>query len=201
MPDPVFSPTLHQPHLPNERLCSSSYRSSFDNCQGWSKRKPPIHLHLSLPNTPRKPRPPSLAHPAEGLSTAYIAAPSTAPVYHFESASWWLTFTASLLGILAATAIYFLNWKTVNILSDSQLCLVMQDDFTSSLNSDNWIPEQHRYQPCHQLLLWQQCLAVRVMPSHGIWCLHSLSFSLLSSLCFVSVPLSQRVPTVNIIQL
>jgi hypothetical protein len=79
----------------------------------------------------------SLAHPAEGLLTAYIAAPSTAPICRFESASWWPTFTTTLLGILAAAAICFLNWKNVNILSDSQLCLVMQDDFTSSLNSDN----------------------------------------------------------------
>ncbi|KAG1765561.1 concanavalin A-like lectin/glucanase [Suillus occidentalis] len=55
-----------------------------------------------------------------------------------ESASWWLTFAAILLGILAAAALCFEGWKSVNVLSDSQLCLVMQDDFADSLDSNNW---------------------------------------------------------------
>ncbi|KAG0698422.1 glycoside hydrolase family 16 protein [Suillus ampliporus] len=55
-----------------------------------------------------------------------------------ETASWWVTFLAMMLGILAAAALCFEGYKSVNILTDSQLCLVMQDDFTGSLDSDNW---------------------------------------------------------------
>jgi hypothetical protein len=43
------------------------------------------------------------------------------------------------MGLLGAAALCFEEWQTVNILTDSQLCLVMQDDFTgSSIDSDYW---------------------------------------------------------------
>ncbi|KAG2148227.1 glycoside hydrolase family 16 protein [Suillus bovinus] len=55
-----------------------------------------------------------------------------------ESGSWWLTFLVALLGVLAAAALCFRGWITTDILSDSQLCIVMDDDFDSSLDSTNW---------------------------------------------------------------
>ncbi|KAG2097727.1 glycoside hydrolase family 16 protein [Suillus discolor] len=55
-----------------------------------------------------------------------------------ESGSWWLTFFAALLGVLIAAALCFRGWESVDLLSDSQLCLVMQDDFDSSIDPNNW---------------------------------------------------------------
>ncbi|KAG1787577.1 glycoside hydrolase family 16 protein [Suillus plorans] len=55
-----------------------------------------------------------------------------------ESGSWWLTFVAALLGVLVAAALCFRGWQSVDLLSDSQLCLVMQDDFDSSIDPNNW---------------------------------------------------------------
>lgn len=45
---------------------------------------------------------------------------------------------AALLGVLIAAALCFRGWENVDLLSDSQLCLVMQDDFDSSIDSNNW---------------------------------------------------------------
>jgi len=40
---------------------------------------------------------------------------------------------------LGAAAICYLDWGTVNILTDSQLCIVLEEDFTSSsLDSNSW---------------------------------------------------------------
>lgn len=55
-----------------------------------------------------------------------------------ESGSWWLTFVAALLGVLIAAALCFRGWESVDLLSDSQLCIVMQDDFDSSIDPNNW---------------------------------------------------------------
>lgn len=57
----------------------------------------------------------------------------------WETASWWVTFLAIVIGIVAAGALCFHNWSTVNLIADNHLCIVMQDDFTGdSLDSDNW---------------------------------------------------------------
>ncbi|KAG1733861.1 glycoside hydrolase family 16 protein [Suillus paluster] len=55
-----------------------------------------------------------------------------------SKSSWWITFIIMILGLLGAGALCYEGYKGVNILTDSQLCLVMQDDFTGSLDSDNW---------------------------------------------------------------
>jgi len=57
----------------------------------------------------------------------------------WEKASWWVTFIAMLLGVLAAAALCYEGWTSVNILTASQLCSVMDDNFDgSSLSSDYW---------------------------------------------------------------
>ena len=61
------------------------------------------------------------------------------PHRRWESASWWITFLTVVAGLLGAAAICYLDWGTVNILTDSQLCIVLEEDFTSSsLDSNSW---------------------------------------------------------------
>ncbi|KAG1883747.1 glycoside hydrolase family 16 protein [Suillus subluteus] len=56
-----------------------------------------------------------------------------------ETGSWWVTFVTVILGFLAAAALCFQGWNSVNVLEDSQLCIVMDDEFsTGSLDDTNW---------------------------------------------------------------
>ncbi|KAG1852876.1 hypothetical protein DFJ58DRAFT_790396 [Suillus subalutaceus] len=56
-----------------------------------------------------------------------------------ETGSWWVTFVAVILGFLAAAALCFKGWNGVNVLEDSQLCIVMDEEFSAgSLDDTNW---------------------------------------------------------------
>ncbi|KAF9493658.1 concanavalin A-like lectin/glucanase [Pleurotus eryngii] len=57
------------------------------------------------------------------------------------SLSWWSTLFLILLGIIGAALICFIGISSVNTLSDSQLCLVMDDSFGGGISDDNWIHE------------------------------------------------------------
>lgn len=56
-----------------------------------------------------------------------------------ERASKWLTFAGLLLGIVVAGILVFRGSQTVHILQSSQLCIVLDDDFSGgSLDTGTW---------------------------------------------------------------
>ncbi|KAF7307707.1 Glycoside hydrolase family 16 protein [Mycena kentingensis (nom. inval.)] len=89
---------------------------------------------------------------AIGLSTPPVPAPSTrleaklsknekpwlqraAPR---ERASWWLTFFSMFLGLAGAAALCYFGYTGVDKFNDSELCLVMQDDFATLDLQNKW---------------------------------------------------------------
>lgn len=52
--------------------------------------------------------------------------------------SWYLTVLMFFLGVLGAAAICFFGFRSVPVLPDSDLCLVMDEDFSNGLNSQYW---------------------------------------------------------------
>lgn len=93
---------------------------------------------IALPLPQKKPLPTTrLKQKLTKLDKPWLA--RNRPTRRCEIASWWVTVIAIIMGLLGAAALCFEQWQTVNILTDSQLCLVMQDDFTgSSIDSDYW---------------------------------------------------------------
>jgi hypothetical protein len=93
---------------------------------------------LALPLPQKKPLPTTrLKSKLTSADKPWLASKRSSK--RWETASWWVTFLAIIIGLLAAAALCFLGWGSVNLLTDSQLCLVMQDDFTgSSVDTDNW---------------------------------------------------------------
>jgi hypothetical protein len=58
---------------------------------------------------------------------------------NLERASKWVTFAGLLIGILVAAILVFRGYQTVHILQNSQLCIVLDDDFTGgSLDTSTW---------------------------------------------------------------
>ena len=56
-----------------------------------------------------------------------------------ERASKWVTFAGLLLGIVVAAILIFRGYQTVHILQNSQLCIVLDDDFSGgSLDTSTW---------------------------------------------------------------
>ncbi|KII85577.1 glycoside hydrolase family 16 protein [Plicaturopsis crispa FD-325 SS-3] len=51
---------------------------------------------------------------------------------------WWLTFSMILLGLCGAGALAWSGTRNVFVIKDSQLCLVMQDDFDTLDLTNNW---------------------------------------------------------------
>ncbi|KAF9234329.1 glycoside hydrolase family 16 protein [Melanogaster broomeanus] len=56
-----------------------------------------------------------------------------------ERASKWVTFGGLLLGVIVAAVVVFRGYQSVHILQDSQLCLVLDDEFNEgSLDTNTW---------------------------------------------------------------
>ncbi|KAH0828623.1 glucan 1,3-beta-glucosidase [Lanmaoa asiatica] len=56
-----------------------------------------------------------------------------------ERASKWVTFAGLLLGIIVAAVLVFRGYKTVHLLQNSQLCIVLDDEFSDgSLDTNSW---------------------------------------------------------------
>ena len=56
-----------------------------------------------------------------------------------ERASKWVTFGGLLIGIIVAAILVFRGYQSVHILENSQLCIVLDDDFTGgSLDTNSW---------------------------------------------------------------
>ncbi|KAF5373843.1 hypothetical protein D9758_000696 [Tetrapyrgos nigripes] len=56
-----------------------------------------------------------------------------------ERASWWLTVICIVLGFIGAAVLCYFGATTIDLLDESQLCQVLNEDFSSgSLNTDIW---------------------------------------------------------------
>nr|GAT50240.1 glycoside hydrolase family 16 protein [Mycena chlorophos] len=58
-----------------------------------------------------------------------------------QRVSWWLTFACMLLGVAGAAALCFFGIEGVEKFSDSQLCMVLNDDFSTFDLSNTWTRE------------------------------------------------------------
>ncbi|KAG2127998.1 concanavalin A-like lectin/glucanase domain-containing protein [Suillus clintonianus] len=134
---------LQHSQLPRASSATTIFRSPFLSPASrpssiWSPPPlPPLSANpsvIALPLTQKKP----LQSTRLKAKLTDIDKPWLAKKRRCESGSWWVTFFAIILGIVAAAALCFQGWTSVDILQPSQLCLVMQDDFTSSLDSNNW---------------------------------------------------------------
>jgi len=54
--------------------------------------------------------------------------------------SWWLTFLMWLVGLCVGALKVYLDYKSIHLLDDSQLCPVFVENF-DSLNLNDWTPD------------------------------------------------------------
>jgi hypothetical protein len=58
-----------------------------------------------------------------------------------ERVAWWLTCLLMVAGVVGAVLMCWSGWNSVNKLQDSQLCLVMDDNFDTLDLDNNWTRE------------------------------------------------------------
>ena len=134
----------------------------------WSPPSYPAFPYPGSPNQNSAVYPPDSNHPSSpylptnGGSNPYLARKTKAPLPSSRlvqkltddekpwlnekdgrgRASWWLTFACFILGVGGSAVICYLGWTNVKFLKDSDLCLVMEDEFNEgSLNTDFWTPD------------------------------------------------------------
>ncbi|KAM5543724.1 hypothetical protein V8D89_002341 [Ganoderma adspersum] len=55
-----------------------------------------------------------------------------------DRASWWVTFAMIVLGVGAAGVLCFFGWNSVQMLTDSELCMVLDENFDSLDLQNTW---------------------------------------------------------------
>ena len=55
-----------------------------------------------------------------------------------DRASWWVTFAMIVLGVGAAGVLCFFGWSNVQMLTDSELCMVLDENFDSLDLQNTW---------------------------------------------------------------
>ena len=55
-----------------------------------------------------------------------------------DRASWWVTFAMIVLGVGAAGVLCFFGWSNVQMLTDSELCMVLDESFDSLDLQNTW---------------------------------------------------------------
>ncbi|CCM00465.1 uncharacterized protein FIBRA_02498 [Fibroporia radiculosa] len=59
-----------------------------------------------------------------------------------KRASYWLTLFGMFLGVLGAAAVCYFSWISVNVLSNSELCSVLSEDWSGGLDlNQTWSPD------------------------------------------------------------
>ncbi|KAG7444283.1 concanavalin A-like lectin/glucanase [Guyanagaster necrorhizus] len=150
------SPGLDSPTLNREipRVSSNAtFRAPFlspASRPGSSLWSPPSYPYLNQ-GGPDSPAASSTAL-ASGLARSKPPGPSTKIAAKFTvddkpwlkerdgkaRASWWITFVLIILGVAAAALLCWSGISTIDMLKDSDLCLVMDEDWSNGISDDNW---------------------------------------------------------------
>ena len=55
--------------------------------------------------------------------------------------SWWLTISMMMLGVAGAAVLCYFGWTDVKLIQDSDLCMVMDEEFDNLDLSNTWTPD------------------------------------------------------------
>ncbi|THU82609.1 concanavalin A-like lectin/glucanase [Dendrothele bispora CBS 962.96] len=156
---PRPSPPLPEPNSPIPRQSSATFRAPFlspasrPSSSVWSPPSYPVYPVLPNLGQSSGPDSPAGSSSALALPKAKPPLPSTRLTEKLtkedkpwlsrtptrERLSYWITFCCILLGVVGAAALCYFGATSVDLLNESDLCLVLEDDFNSgSLDESVW---------------------------------------------------------------